>query len=625
MDVLTNRRAKTPLEGKILSSRVYPEFFSLRGHERVLNVGFGEGPQALVYAGRFASMTGVDVQADRLERARRTLETWSVKQVELIAANVEAIPRSDGSFDAALAVDIIEHVEHPDRFTAELFRLLAPGGRLLVTFPAMHDRFMDAMSVVGRVVKPWKKRADHPAHWHPDHHQRELPVAEWHAIVERAGFRFVRSRATTLFPPLHLYGFPRFWFSWEWLHAIDRALCRTPLQRFGQTVMAEFVKPDPQRMLYITNMRFPTEKAHGLQIAKMCEAFTMLGRRVTLVVPDRQTPIAETPERYYGVKQTYPIVRLPIFDAFAVSWMPRLLAFALVEWGFLRAVQRWADLAEWRASAVFTRDQFLVKRLFGKVGTLLFEAHDVSPAFFRLHKRMARAADVIVTTNAWKAEEMKRQWGMRLRGRMVIAPNGIDLAPYERQPSKEEARRGLGWDVQTRYIVYAGGFYAWKGVYTLADASFFLPPNIRVAMIGGTKEDFTAMQDYVRDRHLDRVDLYPHASRSEVLVYASAADALVIPNSGKSWNSRYTTSPIKLWEYLAAQRPVVVSDLPSMRELVTDHEVRFVAPDDPRALADALAVASQGDDARVAAGWERVQRQTWLARAERILENVSFV
>ncbi len=232
------------LQGKILSAAAHAEFFALSPTDRVVNLGFGDGPQAVVYAGRFASMLGVDVNAERLARASRMLDAMGITGVELLTANVESVPRSDASFDAALACDIIEHVEHPDRFLAEAYRLLKPGGRLLVTFPAMHDAFTDAMSAVGKVLG--RPGHAHPEGWHPDHHQRELPVREWRAMTEAAGFTFVRSSATTLFPPLHLYGVPKVWFSVRWIRAIDRALCRLPgVQLLGQTVMAEFVKSAP--------------------------------------------------------------------------------------------------------------------------------------------------------------------------------------------------------------------------------------------------------------------------------------------------------------------------------------------------------------------------------------------
>lgn len=228
------------LQGKVLSSRVYPEFFSMTNDDRVLNAGFGDGPQVMVYAGTFRNMVGVDVNAERLARARRLMDAAGVRNVELIEGNVESIPLPDASFDVVLAVDIIEHVEHPDRFLGEMRRLLRPGGRMLITFPAMHDHFTDLMSAIGKRIG--RKGHEHPTGWHPDHHQRELPVSVWIEKVRKAGFRMERSRATTMFPPLHLYGLPRFWLSNRFIHAIDRRIASLHgVQALGQTVMAEFV------------------------------------------------------------------------------------------------------------------------------------------------------------------------------------------------------------------------------------------------------------------------------------------------------------------------------------------------------------------------------------------------
>ncbi|MDQ7815043.1 MAG: class I SAM-dependent methyltransferase [Patescibacteria group bacterium] len=229
------------LEGKVLSSRVYPEFFSLRGDERILNVGCGEGPQMAVYAGRFKSMLGVDIIPDRLAGFRKLGESLQ-QDVETLESNVESIGSPDDSFDVVMAIDIIEHVEHPEKLLQEIQRLLKPGGRLLITFPAMHDKFVDGLSAMKSFFT--RKKKSHREGWHPDDHQHEYPVGKWIGMVEQSGLKFQRSRATTMFPPLHLYGVPRFWFSFGPLHALDRTVCSIPgVMKLGQTVMSEFVKP----------------------------------------------------------------------------------------------------------------------------------------------------------------------------------------------------------------------------------------------------------------------------------------------------------------------------------------------------------------------------------------------
>ncbi len=371
-------------------------------------------------------------------------------------------------------------------------------------------------------------------------------------------------------------------------------------------------------ILYVTNLRYPTEKAHGWQIAKMCEAYAALGHDVTLVVPDRKTPIQEDASRYYALAHPFPVVRLPVFDAFAISWLPRLIAFALTEWSFCRAVRRHLRSAP-ASDVLITRDPFVTRLLVGHGAQVVFEVHDVSRRFAERHRFIARAADLIVSTTRWNAERLSKSWGAALRCPILVAPNAIDATLYAGLPPRDEARARLGLPRAGRLAVYTGHLYAWKGVQTLAAASAHLPDDFRVLMIGGTPQDHEAFAAYLAERKLDRVILVPHKPHAEAAVFLAAADVLVLPNSGKDWNSRHTTSPIKLFEYLAAKRPVVASDLPSIREAVSDAEVRFVPPDDPAALASAI-VAAVGDASRVASAASLVAGRSWSKRADAILQ-----
>src|ERR1700752_2394252 len=68
------------------------------------------------------------------------------------------------------------------------------------------------------------------------------------------------------------------------------------------------------RLYYIVNARIPTEKAHGIQIMEMCQAFAETGQDVTLVIPRRGNPIKEDPFSFYEIKRSFRIVRLPVLD-----------------------------------------------------------------------------------------------------------------------------------------------------------------------------------------------------------------------------------------------------------------------------------------------------------------------
>ncbi len=366
----------------------------------------------------------------------------------------------------------------------------------------------------------------------------------------------------------------------------------------------------------VMNVRFPTEKAHGWQIAKMAEALLANGTDVEVVVPDRYSAQGQDPWAYYGVRGPR-LVRLPVLDLFPLAWVPRPFAFAAFELSFLWAVRRWAKAAG-GARVVLTRDQFLAAWFRRPGWKVAFEMHDVPEDFFTTHRRLGRKAAGFVVTNRWKRDRIADAWGGGAAARTAVLPNGVDLSAYAGLPSRDEACARLGWDPAALRVVYTGHLYRWKGVHTLAAASASLPEGWETVFVGGTTEDAQAFRAHLDREGLGRVRLVPHVPHAEVLAYLAAADVLALPNSGQS-HERNTTSPIKLWEYLAARRPVVASDLPSLRELVGDAEVRFVVPDDPAALAAGI-VAAAGDAARASAGWERVRSMDWASRAKALAE-----
>lgn len=231
------------LNGKVLSSRVYPELFPIGKDERVINIGCGDGPQAFAYDGSFKEMVGVDINSQRLQEAKRIHDEAGLKNYSTICANVESIPLESQSFDKAIAIDIIEHVNSPEGLCREARRLIKDGGELLITFPAMHDRYVRLFSWIGRAVFGRKKKQSDREGWNPDDHNHEYPPDEWIRLVSACGFKLKKSRATTMFPPLHLYGVPKFWFSNQLIHFLDSWVCRLPIvKNAGQSLACVFVK-----------------------------------------------------------------------------------------------------------------------------------------------------------------------------------------------------------------------------------------------------------------------------------------------------------------------------------------------------------------------------------------------
>ncbi len=87
---------------KLLSGRVYPEFFPISKEETVLNIGCGDGVQAVIYGGNFKKMVGVDINQGRLEVARQLAAVHGFDNFTAICANVEEIPL-DERYDKIIA------------------------------------------------------------------------------------------------------------------------------------------------------------------------------------------------------------------------------------------------------------------------------------------------------------------------------------------------------------------------------------------------------------------------------------------------------------------------------------------------------------------------------------------
>jgi SAM-dependent methyltransferase len=99
---------------------------------RVLDYGCGEGRYLDIIRERFpsAQLVGSDISQVALEHAGRRLP-----DVGWVLMEDERVPESDGAFDLIISVEVLEHVADVERATRELGRVLAPGGRLVLTTP----------------------------------------------------------------------------------------------------------------------------------------------------------------------------------------------------------------------------------------------------------------------------------------------------------------------------------------------------------------------------------------------------------------------------------------------------------------------------------------------------------
>lgn len=121
----------------------------VRPGDRALDVGCGIGDFTAVLAQAGAQPIGVDVAEAALARARTRHPALDFRIVPFDGP----LPFEDNAFDLVWASEVIEHVGDTARWLSEVRRVLAPGGRLLITTPS-HGRLRVALEGVERFSEP---------------------------------------------------------------------------------------------------------------------------------------------------------------------------------------------------------------------------------------------------------------------------------------------------------------------------------------------------------------------------------------------------------------------------------------------------------------------------------------
>jgi arsenite methyltransferase len=107
----------------------------LAAGDRVLDLGSGAGTDSLIAAqmvGAHGHVTGVDMTPEMLAKARAAAAEMGAQNVDFVEAEAEQLPFANASFDVVISNGVIDLIPDKDAVFAELFRVLAPGGRLQI-------------------------------------------------------------------------------------------------------------------------------------------------------------------------------------------------------------------------------------------------------------------------------------------------------------------------------------------------------------------------------------------------------------------------------------------------------------------------------------------------------------
>lgn len=370
---------------------------------------------------------------------------------------------------------------------------------------------------------------------------------------------------------------------------------------------------DTKKIVYVSNANIPSESASSVHVMKMCEALGQNDLDITLMIPNhfnkqkyRDTDVFE----YYGVTDRFRIKRIKFIQKNVKGIREILYSISAVL--YTKFIKR-PDL-------MMTR-KIMAARIAAMIGMpYVLELHTgTEPRHYSLSKtlhskHMKRLVVISESLKKYMAE--KYQLPEEL---IMVLPDAVDLSEYEALDTS------LKMNEEKLKVAYVGSLYPGKGMETILRLAAMDQKNQYDVYGGrGPLEQWKQLKEEIHS-HVNFMGQIENAKVAQTLIQY---DVVLMPYSNKVevYGEDLTNymSPLKMFEYMASGRVIVSSDLPVIREILTDgKDAYLVEPDNVKAwyaaiqriLTNPREAEQMAENAR-----QKVQEYTWRKRACRIKE-----
>lgn len=377
------------------------------------------------------------------------------------------------------------------------------------------------------------------------------------------------------------------------------------------------------RLTYLDPHPVPDESPEALQILYTVDALGGIGVDVTLVTPKPRHEISV--ESILGRPRSARVRFHYLPDLRKRWWFPFASnkPFYFMARGALRRLDTDVVLARNLKMA-----EYLLRR--APRIPLVFETHEVFAQTYReqhphptagqrrklrvLGARegfVYRHAAGLLALTPLLLEDIRREY--RVNTPAQIVPDGVDLRQAETSATPAAN--------PTPMLLYLGSLHPWKGVDTLILAMKYVTRPAHLVVVGGHRAriaDLRALAE--REGVAERVVFVGPVEPGRRFEWIHRADICLLPLTSTSIGSRYT-SPLKLFEYMAVGKPIVASDLPSMRVVLEPDKHALLVQE---SSADGFAKAIERllrqpalGERLAAAARARAAEFSWQARAQR--------
>lgn len=369
------------------------------------------------------------------------------------------------------------------------------------------------------------------------------------------------------------------------------------------------------KIAYVASSILPSRAANSVHVVRMCAAYAGLGHDVTLFVPDRaegREPGIADIHAYYGVPESFRIVFLP--------WPKIRFRSLWFGWKAQQAIRRLKpDLVHSRFLQGIPAFSLPGAKLLFEYHVPIWQNSNLEALWLRFLLARGRVTGMVLITHALADAYARRKFFPPGRGH--VAPDGGDV-PGEVVPVLPPSPGILK-------VGYIGQLYRGKGMEVVVEVARRMP-DVQFHIVGGLEPDIA----FWKTKATSNVVFHGFVAPGSVSEYIASMDVCLLPNQARVYSHGTKggagieigsyTSPLKMFEYMAHGKPILASDLPVLREVLSHDFARLAAPGDPDAWVREVLSLKESPELREKLGRRAravfEENYTWRRRAEGILE-----
>lgn len=376
-------------------------------------------------------------------------------------------------------------------------------------------------------------------------------------------------------------------------------------------------------MIYISKGNIPSQSGNGLQVMKMSQAFSKLVPNFELIIPGDIFTLLSLRTfdfwKWYGITHPFKITKLPsnIYCRYPISpnWEThRFLdcAFRYVKW--------------LNPKIAYTRSHVLANLLMRNHHHVILEDHwipDITPLEIIKERSESEYFVGLITISNFLA---KAHFDVGIpQDKIMVLSDGVDLERYENRFTVNEARLKLGLTDYDKVVLFSGHLDESWGINEIILAAKELSDTLFL-ILGGFNHHIDFWRGLVHEMNLSNTRILGFIPNIDIPLYQYAADIVLMPYKSSCFSVNWM-SPLKMFEYMAAGKPIISSDLAPIRAFLQNEEnAILIPPDDPKMLARMIVYLFDNPDVRKKIGdkaKEDVIPYTWDNRANKVIDFVN--